>query len=251
MRAHRYQSDRQCSNHETWVVQESNRTEFEYWFCPSWAFRSQASDSASLRLSYVTSKHPKPLHDKWTPLCYMGSPNLPTTRQLWRVRRIQAWHRVWRKVTHSVGLPRRLSGKESLLTNEGDLGSIPVLGRSPGEGNGNLLQYCCLENPMNRETWWATVQEVAKSWTQLSRLSMHRHTHSGTVFARMTTTKTPSWLLPCTRPAAVAWESGKGQCLGSEITGPWGLDSLRMGVGEGRWMGGSEFCKIVLTRSLI
>ena len=41
--------------------------------------------------------------------------------------------------------------------NVGDLGSIPGLGRSPGEGNGNPLQYSCLENPMDRGAWWATV----------------------------------------------------------------------------------------------
>ena len=44
-------------------------------------------------------------------------------------------------------------------------GSIPVWGRSPGEGNGNPLQYSCLENPMNREAWWATVHGIAKSQT--------------------------------------------------------------------------------------
>ena len=52
--------------------------------------------------------------------------------------------------------------------NAGDLGSIPGLGRSPGEGNGNPLQYSCLENPMDRGAWWATVHRVAKSWTRLS-----------------------------------------------------------------------------------
>ena len=46
----------------------------------------------------------------------------------------------------------------------GDLGSTPGLGRSPGEGNGNPLQYSCLENPMDRGAWWATVHGVAKSW---------------------------------------------------------------------------------------
>ena len=43
--------------------------------------------------------------------------------------------------------------------------SIPGLGRSPGEGNGNLLQYYCLGNPMNRGAWQATVSGVTKSWT--------------------------------------------------------------------------------------
>ena len=46
--------------------------------------------------------------------------------------------------------------------NAGDLGSIPGLGRSPGEGNGNPLQYSCLENPMDRGAWQITVHGVAK-----------------------------------------------------------------------------------------
>ena len=55
-----------------------------------------------------------------------------------------------------------------LAYNGGDLGSIPGEGRSSGEGNGNPLQYSCLENPMDRGAWWATVHGVAKSWTRLS-----------------------------------------------------------------------------------
>ena len=49
----------------------------------------------------------------------------------------------------------------------GDLGSIPGSGRSPGGGNGNPLQYSCLENAMDRGAWQATVHGVSKSWTQL------------------------------------------------------------------------------------
>ena len=50
----------------------------------------------------------------------------------------------------------------------GDLGLISGSGRSPGEGSGNPLQYSCLGNPMDRETWRAIVHGVAKDWTQLS-----------------------------------------------------------------------------------
>ena len=50
----------------------------------------------------------------------------------------------------------------------GDLDSIPGSERSPGEGNGNPLQYSCLGNPMDRGAWWATVHGVVKSWIQLS-----------------------------------------------------------------------------------
>ena len=46
---------------------------------------------------------------------------------------------------------------KNLPANTGDTGSIPGSGRSPGEGNGNSLQYSCLGNPMDREVWWATV----------------------------------------------------------------------------------------------
>ena len=51
---------------------------------------------------------------------------------------------------------------KNMLVNAGDVGSIPGPGRSPKEGNGKPLQYSCLENPMDRGTWWATVHGVAK-----------------------------------------------------------------------------------------
>ena len=49
--------------------------------------------------------------------------------------------------------------------NAGDSGLIPGSERSPGVGNGNLVLYACLENPMDRGAWWATVHGVVKSWT--------------------------------------------------------------------------------------
>ena len=57
----------------------------------------------------------------------------------------------------------------------GDLGSIPWLGRYPGKGNGNPLQYSCLENPMDGGTWWAAVHEVSKSRTRLSDFTFTFH----------------------------------------------------------------------------
>ena len=60
-----------------------------------------------------------------------------------------------------------LDSKESAY-NAGDLASVPGLGRSPGVGNGNPLQYACLENSVDRGAWRATVLGVAKSRTQLS-----------------------------------------------------------------------------------
>ena len=66
------------------------------------------------------------------------------------------------------GLPRWLQWVKNPPTNAGDVrdtGSIPGLGRSPGGGCGNPLQYFCLENPMDRGDWWATVHGVAESDT--------------------------------------------------------------------------------------
>ena len=57
---------------------------------------------------------------------------------------------------------------KNLPANAGDPGSIPGLGRSPGGGHGNPLQYSCLQNPMDRGAWWATVHGVTKSQTRLS-----------------------------------------------------------------------------------
>ena len=65
------------------------------------------------------------------------------------------------------GFPCGSDGKESAC-NTGDLGSIPGLGRSPREENGNPLQYSCLENSVDGGVWWATVHVVANSQTRLS-----------------------------------------------------------------------------------
>ena len=66
--------------------------------------------------------------------------------------------------------PDGSDGKASACS-AGDLGSIPGLGRSPGEGNGNPLQHPCLESPMDRGAWWATVHRVSRSQTRLSDLT--------------------------------------------------------------------------------
>ena len=64
-----------------------------------------------------------------------------------------------------LGFPGGSDGKESACNAE-DLGLVPALGGgSPGEGNGNSLQYSCLENSTDRGAWWAIVQGVAKSQT--------------------------------------------------------------------------------------
>ena len=77
--------------------------------------------------------------------------------------------RYWpgKDLSPGLGFPGGSEVKASSCS-AGDLGSIPRSGRSPGEGNGNSLQYSCLENPMDGGAWWATVHGVAKSWTRLS-----------------------------------------------------------------------------------
>ena len=67
-----------------------------------------------------------------------------------------------------MGIENRLG-----VCNAGDRSSILKSGKSPGEGNGNPLQYSCLENSMDRGAWWATVHGVAKSQTRLS--DNHHH----------------------------------------------------------------------------
>jgi len=73
----------------------------------------------------------------------------------------------WLLVLETQGLSWWLSGKESTYNAGagGDTGLIPWPGRSPGGGQGNPLQYSCLENPMDTGDWWAIVHRVTKSWT--------------------------------------------------------------------------------------
>ena len=77
------------------------------------------------------------------------------------------WRRDRLSIPVFLSFPGGSDSKESAC-NAADLGSIPGLGRSPGGRHGNPLQYSCLENPMDRGAWWATIHEVAKSQTQLS-----------------------------------------------------------------------------------
>ena len=69
---------------------------------------------------------------------------------------------------------------KNLSANAGELrdtGSTLGLGRSLGGGHGNPLHYSCLENPIGRGAWWATVHRIAKSWTRQKRLSMQALSH--------------------------------------------------------------------------
>ena len=81
-----------------------------------------------------------------------------------------------------LGLPHWLGGKEFACSagDTGDVCLIPGLGISSGEGNDSLLQYSCLENPMDRGTWWATVHGVTNGWKRLKLLSTHTRRQDGT-----------------------------------------------------------------------
>ena len=83
---------------------------------------------------------------------------------------------IYREI-HMIDFPPGSDGKVSAY-NAGDPGSTPGWGRSPGEENSNPLQYSCLENPMDGGAWWASVHEVAKSWTRLSAFTFTFHYHA-------------------------------------------------------------------------
>ena len=78
-----------------------------------------------------------------------------------------------------IGFPGGSVGEEPSC-NAGDSGSVPGLGRSPGGEHGSPLQCSCLENSMDRGTWWAIVHRITKSWTRLNQLSIHECTHAYT-----------------------------------------------------------------------
>ena len=100
------------------------------------------------------------------PLVLMPRLNIFQDKNLCTVNKQVPWCKfpgaLW--MCQRSAFPGGSDGKESTC-NVTDLGSVPGLGRSPGEGNGNPLQYSCLENPMDRGAWWATVHRVTWSWT--------------------------------------------------------------------------------------
>ena len=104
------------------------------------------------------------------------------------IRKRKAKINSWLIFTHWCewrGLFGGVSENEESAYNAGDLGLIPRLGRSPGKGNGNPLQYSCLENSMDRGAWEATVHGVAKSETWLS----DQHFHFRPIFNQECVTK--------------------------------------------------------------
>ena len=97
---------------------------------------------------------------------------LISLRFLLRCKRLLSLFPLFNTYSHAYRFPGGSEGKESAC-NAVNPGSIPGSGRSPGEGNGNPLQYSCLENPMDGGAWWATVHGVAKSRTWLSAFPSH------------------------------------------------------------------------------
>ena len=97
----------------------------------------------------------------------LSSKMLPNVKILpirsWLDQRCQEWDHTQEGLNPGMGFLGGSVSKESTCS-VGDLGLIPRLGRSPGEGNGNPLQYSCLKNPTDREAWWATVHGVTRSW---------------------------------------------------------------------------------------
>ena len=105
--------------------------------------------------------------------------------------------------------------KNSPTNAAGDMGLIPGSGRFPGVGNGNPLQYSCLENSMDREAWWATVYEVAKSQTQLSTHACTHGYHRGLIFRVML----------CFPPEDSGGSFRTGETLGSWFLEKWVFSS--------------------------
>ena len=141
--------------------------------------------STSLSLFPVASLHQRLPY----PRCHQSLhvPPGPPAASALKMQPVQV-HGPWNQAPPNVALSSwcLMHPIKNLPANAGDTGDtdlIPGLGRSPGGRDGNPLQYSCLENPMDREAWWAIVHGVAKSWTQLSRHThTHTHTHNFTAF---------------------------------------------------------------------
>ena len=134
-----------------------------------------------------------------------------------KYREIIAHRKYFLKVPPSpkLSIPPDLPGDtviKSLPANAGDVGWIPGLGRYPGEGNGNSLQYSCLGNPTDRGAWWAAVHGVSKSRTRLSDFTFTFH--SGALEKEMAThSSVLAWRIPETE------EPGRLPSLGSRRVG--------------------------------
>ena len=129
-------------------------------FPMSWLFTSNGQSIGAVLPMNIQSF-------QWYHLGLTGLISLKSKRHSRVFSRTTFWKHQFFTMQPSLGFPGGSDGKESSC-HAGNLGLIPGLRRSPGEGNGNPLQYFCLENSMDRGTWLATVHGVAKSQTRLS-----------------------------------------------------------------------------------
>ena len=133
-----------------------------------------------MKKSWLKTQHSKNYSQKdtqhsWYPVSPLHITQMREKWKQWQILFSWASKSLWTltaatKLKHTCSLESFPCGSDDKASacNAGDLGSMPGLGRSPGEGNGNLLQYSCLENPMDRGALQATVHRVAKSQTRLS-----------------------------------------------------------------------------------
>ena len=112
-------------------------------------------------------------------------------------------------VTHLRSIPT-VSVVKNPHANAGDArdaGSIPGLGRFPGRGNGNSLQYSCLINSMDRGAWWATVHGLSKSWKWLSNW-VHTHTYTWNLLRQLISFSPQKDLVITWYDGGVSWHYG-------------------------------------------
>ena len=120
-----------------------------------------------------------PMHWKWTwanSRRWWGTkdPGVLQSMRLWRVRRNLATEQQQQGLARASQVLLVVTNPPVNAGDIRDTGSIPGSRRSPRGEHGNPFQYFCLENPMDRRAWRATVHSVAESWTQLKRLSTHK-----------------------------------------------------------------------------
>ena len=117
---------------------------------------------ADLMADLVTSLVAQLVKNPPAKLGWEGDSGLGTRIHPWRIH-VDVWQN-----QHSIVKQNKLKKKKESAYNAGNQGLIPGSGRSPGEGNRNLLQFSCLEDPMDRGAWWVTGHGVTKSRTRLS-----------------------------------------------------------------------------------
>ena len=142
-----------------------------------WGGKIHSTNAVFYLHSYVTLS-------RVTVICHWAVTSVASDSRshLWRYVRTEVmicgvWENLWKIGIIGASLVAQVVKNPPASAEDiRDAGLIPGLGRSPGGGHGNPLQYSCLENPMDRGARWATVHGVAKSWTQLKWLSM-QHTN--------------------------------------------------------------------------